>query len=113
MESAFGIDHGDYSEIEKVNPFSALGTAIGGASKLGAKKAGGLAGKIKPAAGATGIKAGAQKAGFGGLKGAGQGLKKVGGFAAQRPGLTGGLAAGGAATAAGGAGAMFGNRKRY
>ena len=44
---------------------------------------------------------------------AGQGLKKVSGFAMKRPGLTGGLAAGGAAAGVGGAGAAFGNRRRY
>jgi|SoimicmetaTmtLPC_FD_contig_31_7903053_length_1372_multi_2_in_0_out_0_2 hypothetical protein len=104
MESAFGVDHGDYGEIEKFG-FGGLGSALGGAARLGAKNVGQLANKVP--AGKFG--SGAAK---GGLIKVGQGLKKTSQFAAAKPGLTGGIAAGGAAAGLGGGAAMMGNRRK-
>jgi len=103
MESAFGIDHGP-EEIAKFG-LGSVGGMVGGAARLGAKKTGQLANKVP----ANKFGAGPAKAG---LIGAGRGLKKVSGFAAQRPNLTGGLGVGAAATGVGGAGGMFANRRR-
>lgn len=102
MISAFGVDHG---EIEKAFGLAGLGAAIGGAtSRLGGKIAAGGARTIKrnPNMGRVG------QAGVG----AGGQLRKLGQGMMKRPGLTGGLAAGGAVGAGGAAGA-FGNRRRY
>jgi hypothetical protein len=113
MISAFGVDHGSYEEIEKISlggvgamaggAFKKLGQGIGMGARRGAAKSGQMAGRSL--AGGNKMLGGAQIR-------AGQGLKKVSGFAMNRPGLTGGLAAGGAAAGVGGAGAAFGNRRR-
>lgn len=119
MESAFGVDHG--YEIEKAMPrvpgmggtlggaFRSLGTHIGMGATAGAQRAGKMAGKS--------IASGNPMTGRAQIK-VGQGLKRTGNFAMKRPGMTGGLAAGGAvggsaALGAGGATAMGNNRRRY
>lgn len=104
MESAFGVDHGDYEEIEKFG-FGGLGTAIGGVARQGAKNVGQLANKV------PGGKFGSGAA-KGGLVKLGQGLKKTSQFAAAKPGLTGGIAAGGGAAGVGGVGAGLLHRNR-
>lgn len=109
MISAFGVDHGEYSEyeIEKagLGSITRLGTALGGATRrLGGKIAVGGAKTIKTnpslgGAGHLGVKAGG-------------GLRRLGAGMAARPGLTGGLALGGGAAGAGAAGGAFANRRR-
>lgn len=123
MESAFGIDHG---EVSKAIPgMAGLGSKIaGGTMKAGQKlrssgresmsmgrRAGeqhqGIQSSIRPsgripgqgmrAGGAAKVKAGGM------LRSLGQGM-------AKRPGLTGGVATGGAAAGAGG---MMMNRRRF
>ena len=110
MISAFGVEHGGYETVEKLaNPFSALGTAAGGAARLGAKKLGQSANKIGPGIGPL---TRGQSALKGSAIGAGKGLKKVGGFAMKRPGLTGGIGVGAAGAGAAGGGLMS-QRRRY
>lgn len=109
MDSAFGIDHG-YEEIEKFGLAGLGGSVAGGTKKL----AGALG---RPSAGLRrGVATnpspiGAAKMGVGTAGGrAAGGLRKLGAGMAKRPGLTGGVAAGGAGVGAGG---MFANRRRF
>ena len=111
MESAFGVDHG---EIEKAFGFAGLGAAMGrktaqvgqglrrsGASNMGmGRQMGGGFGQGMQRGGAARVKMGGQ-------------LRKLGQGMQNRPGLTGGIAAGGAAAGAGGAAGAFGNRRKY
>lgn len=103
MQSAFGVDHGEYGEIEKLSlggGLTRLGSGIGGIARQGAKNVGQMANKVP--AGKFG--SGAAK---GGLVKLGQGLKKTSQFAAKNPMQTGAMAAGGVGgTAVGGAGYM-------
>jgi hypothetical protein len=112
MESAFGIDHG-YEEIEKFG-FGALGAKIGvGAVKAGQGLSRGSA-QMRRAGRAAGpgfMGSAQKKIGAAGGMAGGQ-LRKLGQGMQKRPGLTGGLAAGGAAAGAGGAGGAFMNRQR-
>jgi hypothetical protein len=116
MESAFGIDHG-YEDIAKFG-FAGLGAKIGqktaqagqGLRRIGAQNMansrqtskmpgmGGM-GRMGQRAGATSVRQGGM------LRGLGQRMQK-------RPGLTGGLAAGGAAAGVGGAGGALMNRNK-
>jgi hypothetical protein len=127
MESAFGIDHG-YEDIEKFG-FGALGAKIGGGlaaggSKLARSGAQAMGAGRKMQAGKLGVGsfgAGSSQAmqhGKGMMIGGrlkaktGLGMNKLGQGMLKRPGLTGGLAAGGAAAGIGGGAAAIGNRQR-
>jgi hypothetical protein len=115
MISAFGVDHG---EVSKAFGFSALGSKIGqktaqagqGLRRVGAQNMAtsrqtgkmqgmGAMGRMGQRAGATSVRQGGM------LRGLGQRMQK-------RPGLTGGIAAGGAAAGAGGVGGALMNRQR-
>ena len=104
MQSAFGVDHGDY-EIEKAS-FAGLGTGIARmTSKLGGKTMAAGAKTIKTSPGLG--KVGGAQVGLGG------GLRKLGQGMLKRPGLTGGVAAGTGAAGVGGIGAgLYGSRRR-
>jgi hypothetical protein len=112
MESAFGIDHG-HEEIAKLG-FGGLGGAIaGGTRKLATGLGRGSAGLRRGAATNPSAIGGAKmKLGTAGGRAAG-GLRKLGQGMASRPGLTGGVAAGGAAAGVGGGAAAIGNRRRF
>ena len=110
--SAFGVDHGG-EEVAKAFGAGAVGGALrklGQGIGMGARQGAAGAGKMaRPNVGAGGAR-GVMGAG---QIGAGKGLKKVSNFAMKRPGLTGGLAAGGTAGAVGGGGYAMGNRRQY
>lgn len=101
MKSAFGVEHGEYSEIEKFGLGGATKLVTGLGSKLGG------AGNTLRRAGAANIRSSSSLAlkpkvsraraflGQGQMK-AGAGLKKVGGFAQKSPGATLGIGAAGA-----------------
>jgi hypothetical protein len=117
MISAFGVDHGYDEEIEKAFSVGGLGGGIarrvtqlgGAASRQGAGMRRGAA-TLNPGSTPSKVKMAGGKA----LGRVGGGLRRLGGGMAARPGLTGGIAAGGAGAGVGlGAGAAFGNRKRF
>lgn len=103
MESAFGIDHG-YEDISKFS-LSGLGSGLGRlTNRAGGKVAtGGIKTmKTNPGMGRFGqaqFQAGGQ-------------LRKLGQGMMRRPGLTGGVAAGGGAATLGGAAGAFQSHRR-
>jgi hypothetical protein len=121
MESAFGVDHG---EVSKAIPgFGALGAKIaGGTMKAGQgmRRTGANAmsqgrqrmGSAVPGSRPHAFGQGLQSGGAARVKMGGQ-LKKLGQGMQKRPGLTGGIAAGGAAAGVGGGAAAIGNRRRF
>jgi len=114
MESAFGVDHG-YQEIEK-GLFSAMGGGLAGATRgLGSslsRSGAGMRRNARPGVGgrmATPGKVNKPMQALGtGMGMAGGGLRKLSAGMAKRPGLTGGLAAGGAGAGVAGGGFMAG-----
>jgi hypothetical protein len=113
--SAFGVDHG-FEDVEKAFGMGGGGALGGGLRKLGqnigmgARKGAAGAGKMaRPNVGAGGARGALGR----GQVQAGRGLKQASNFAMKRPGLTGGLAAGGTAGAVGGGGYALGNRRQY
>ena len=120
MYSAFGVDHG-YDEISKLGlggAFTGLGARIGGGverygsnvRRIGAQQMGTArkAGSAISPQQAHGLKVG----GAANVRSGGK-IRSVGQAMQRRPGLTGGLAAGGAAAGIGGGAAAIGNRRRY
>jgi hypothetical protein len=113
MISAFGVDHG---EIEK-GLFSAVGSKLGGAvGRTGMKLGRSGTGKLKaaPPAG-KGLwpgHGGVQRAVGQGQQKAASGLNQLGQGMMKRPGLTGGLAIGGAGAGAGAGAGLLGQRQR-
>ena len=112
MESAFGIDHG-HEEIAKFG-LAGLGSKIaGGTMKLGqGLRSSGASNMAMGRRAGGGFGQGMQRGGAGRVKAGGQ-LRKLGQGMAKRPGLTGGIAAGGAAAGVGGGAAAIGNRRRF
>lgn len=117
MISAFGVEHGGDQEIEK---FAGLGAGLATATRgLGSAMSRGGAGMrraAKPGMGSRMATPGKinkpmQALGTGMGKAGGQ-LRRLGGGMSARPGLTGGLAAGGAGAGLGGGAALLGNRRR-
>ena len=104
MESAFGVDHGDYGEIEKFNPLSAVAGAGRALSGAGGKAMVSGARKIKtnPGMGKMGhlqVKAG------GALRSLGQGIQR-------NPGMSSAIGGAGAVGAGGIGAGLYGSRRR-
>lgn len=113
MISAFGVDHGE--GVEKAFGMGALGSRIAGGTRTAANALGrGSAGLRRNVATNPSAIGGAKKRlGTVGGQAAG-GLRRLGQGMAARPGLTGGVAAGGAAAGAGGIGMAAMNKpKRF
>lgn len=117
MISAFGVDHGYDEEFEKAawGGLTRLGSSLAGAATKGGnalrrtgaaniRSSGSLA--LSPGTAANKFRAGGAQMKVGGA------LKRVGAGMAARPGLTGGLAAGGAVGTVGGTGFMAGRRRQ-
>ena len=105
MISAFGVDHGEISKAWGAGALRSLGTAFGGAARAGASRSGQMAGRNLARGGV------AKPLGQAQIK-MGQGLKRTSNFAMKRPGLTGGLLAGGAGAGVGG-GTALAQRRTY
>lgn len=112
MESAFGVDHGEYDEISKLG-FGGFGSALAGGTRKAANVLGrGSAGMRRGIAqNPSAIGAAKMKIGTAGGQAAG-GLRKLSQNMAAKPGLTGGIAAGGGAAGVGGVGAGLLHRNR-
>jgi hypothetical protein len=121
MESAFGIDHGEFEKAFKppsiggaLKPLKAVGSGLGSALGGAGMKVGRAGTANIGAAKIAGAGPGAKKVGLLGRsqQRLGAGLNRVGTGAMQRPGLAGGLALGGGTAAVGGAGFGAGRRRQ-
>jgi hypothetical protein len=120
MISAFGVDHGQSDQIEKLaNPVRALrtfGGAIGsGTSRMGqglSSRSANLGAKLRTRPGVATMRRSAGVSAAGAGQRGGGALNRFGGAMTRRPGLTGGLATGGTTAGVGATGMAIGQRRK-